>query len=119
MTCLHTSNAKANDEPIVNYAPIASCLITMQECDQARMRCKFDWCYLMAKEGIAFEKFPKFCEMEERHGTMLMLDTPTGQPPICAIIYAIHSRSSTAGVLSKKHFYSVLMDGSTDAGKLK
>ena len=67
MTCLRTSRAKANNEPIVNYAPIASCLVTMQERDQVRMRCKFDWCYLIAKEGIAFERFPKFCEMEERY----------------------------------------------------
>ena len=67
MTSLRTSRAKANKEPVVNYAPIASCLMTMQEPDQARMRRKFDTCYLMAKEGIAFEKFPKLCDLEERH----------------------------------------------------
>ena len=75
MTSLRTSRAKANKEPVVNYAPTASCLMTMQEPDQARMRRKFDTCYLMAKEGIAFEKFPKLCDLEER-----ILDTPTEQP---------------------------------------
>ena len=35
------------------------------------MRRKFDMCYLMAKEGIAFEKFPALYELEARHGVDL------------------------------------------------
>lgn len=42
MTCLRTSRTKAKNKPAVNYAPIASCLMTMQEPDQARMSRKYD-----------------------------------------------------------------------------
>jgi len=39
----------------------------LDEPERARMRRKFDVCYLMTKEGIAFEKFPSLCELEARH----------------------------------------------------
>ena len=31
------------------------------------MRRKFDVCYLIAKEGIAFEKYASLCELEALH----------------------------------------------------
>ena len=35
--------------------------------ERTRMRRKFDVCYLMAKECIAFEKYASLCELEAHH----------------------------------------------------
>ena len=67
MSHLRTAQAKASGEPVTSYAPIARALLMLDEPERARMRRKFDVCYLMAKEGIAFEKFPSLCELEARH----------------------------------------------------
>ena len=67
MLHLRTVQAKASSRPVTSYAPIAHALLMLDEPERARMRCKFDVCYLIAKEGIAFEKFPSLCEPEARH----------------------------------------------------
>ena len=54
MSHLCAAQARANKEPVTSYAPIAHSLLMSE---RGRMRCKFDLCYLMAKEGIAFEKY--------------------------------------------------------------
>ena len=54
MSHLRTAQAKASSEPVTSYAPIARALLMLDEPERARMRRKFDVCYLMAKEGIAF-----------------------------------------------------------------
>ena len=59
MTRLYTDQAKANKQPITSYAPIARGLLTLEDSVKATMKLKFDVCYLMAKEGMAFEKYPK------------------------------------------------------------
>ena len=33
-----------------------------------KMERKFDMCYLLAKEGMAFKKYPALYSLEERHG---------------------------------------------------
>ena len=71
MTHSRTAQAKANNEPITSYAPIARCLLTLEESEHLRMRNKCDLCYFMAKEGIAFEKFMALCELEARHNVDL------------------------------------------------
>ena len=67
MSHLHTAQAKASSEPVTSYAPIVRALLMLDKPERARMRCKFDVCYLMAKEGIAFEKFLSLCKLEARH----------------------------------------------------
>ena len=67
MSHLRTAQAKASSEPVTSYAPIARALLMLDEPERARMRRKFDVCFLMANEGIAFEKFPSLCELEARH----------------------------------------------------
>lgn len=49
---------------------------------------------------------------------MLMLDTPTAAQSFTNYI-AEAQRQDFHQALSKKHFYSILMDGTTDAGKLE
>jgi len=56
----------------VQYAPIARAFSMLSDVNRARMRKKFDiTSHLMAKEGIAFEKFAPVCDLESRHGVGL------------------------------------------------
>ena len=38
-----------------------------------RMKCKFDICYVMAKEGMAFSKYPALYNLESQHDVDLGL----------------------------------------------
>jgi hypothetical protein len=67
MSHLRSAQARANKEPGTSYAPIARSLLMLEESERGRMRRKFDLCYLMAKEGIAFEKYLVLYELEARH----------------------------------------------------
>ena len=57
--------AKASNLLVTSYSPIARRLITVDESVRSRMTKKF--CYVMAKEGMAFKKFPTLHALEERH----------------------------------------------------
>ena len=67
MSHFRTVQAKESSEPVTSYALIARALLMLDEPERERMRRKFDVCYLMAKEGIAFEKFASLCELEAHH----------------------------------------------------
>ena len=67
MSHLRTAQAKASNEPVTSYAPIARSLLMLEESDRVRMRNKFNMCYLMAKEGIAYEKYTVLYELEAHH----------------------------------------------------
>ena len=67
MSRLRTAKARARNEDITTYAPIARSMLTLQEAEQDRIRNKFDLCYFLAKEGLAFKKFPALCDLEVKH----------------------------------------------------
>lgn len=50
--------------------PLAASLMVMNDAVKTKMK-KFDICYLLATEGIAFKKYPAFFELEARHGVNL------------------------------------------------
>ena len=62
--------AKATQQPITSYSPIAASLMTMDDAVK-KMKMKFNISYLLAKEGIAFKKYPALYELEARHGVNL------------------------------------------------
>ena len=62
------------NRPITTYAPIAKSLLVMDKSLQEKMGKKFDICYIIAKENMAFRKYPAIHELESRHGVEL------GQP---------------------------------------
>ena len=43
-------------------------MTVIDELTKERMKRLFDVCFLMAKEGIAFNKYPALLEIQERHG---------------------------------------------------
>ena len=120
MAELHTAQARASRTPVVQYAPIAHALSMLSDVDRTRIRKKFNVCYLMAKEGIAFEKFVPLCELESRHGVELGHAYRTAPSASLFTHYIAQSqRQQFLKSLCENNFYSFLMDGSTDAGNVE
>ena len=117
MACMRTARAKANNERIESYAPIARYLMTMNEGDKAKMKHKFEISYVLAREGIAFHKYPAFHCLAERQGVQLG-STYKGSDSAKLFTYYIAEaqRSDFLQAFSQVNFFSFLMDGSTDAG---
>ena len=53
------------------YAPIAQALTTLSEDKQSKLRFKFDTAFFVASEQLPFIKYPRICELEQRHGINL------------------------------------------------
>ena len=120
MQRLRVNNAKASNQSIVTYAPIAKSLLNMEASVKAKMKYKFDICYLMAKESIAFEKFPALHELQSCHGISIGSTYITLQSAKLFTHYiALAQREGFKSQLSVTKFYSFLMDGSTDAGNIE
>ena len=74
----------------------------------------------MAKEGIAFEKFPALRELQSRHSVSIGSTYITPQSAKLFTHYiALAQREGFISQLSVTKFYSFLMDGSTDAGNIE
>lgn len=71
MMKLRTDQARASSESITSYSSIARCLLRMDETVKDQLRKKFDICYVMAKEKVAFRKYPALYALETRHGVNL------------------------------------------------
>jgi len=71
MTLLRTQRAKAMNKPLTSYAPVAKSLLVMDKALEKKMGKKFDICFALAKENLAFRKYPAIHELEIRHGVEL------------------------------------------------
>ena len=112
--------ARASNQPLTSYSPIARSLLVMDEAVQGHMKKKFDICYVMAKEGLSFRKYTALHELEERHGVDLGFAYKTDVSAQNFIHYIAESqRQSFLEGFSNSNFYSFLMDGSTDAGNVE
>lgn len=120
MSLLRTEQAKAANKPVTSYAPIAQSLLSMEKTLQQKMCKKFDICYVLAKENLAFCKYPAIHELESRHGVDLGQSYATKDSAKSFTHYIAKSqRSAFMENLSTMHFYSLLMDGTTDAGNVE
>lgn len=113
--------AKASNLPVTSYSPIARSLLTMDESIRSRMMKKFDICYVMAKEGMAFKKFPALHALEERHEVDLGFSYKNAPSAKTFTHYIAESQrqSFLASFFATSSFYSFLMDSSTDAGNVE
>ena len=50
--------ARASNQQLKTYSPIARILLVMDGAVQAHMKRKLDICYVMTKEGLGFPKCP-------------------------------------------------------------
>ncbi len=120
MTQLRAEQAKATNAPVTSYAPIAQSLLTIDKTAQERMMKKFDLCFVMAKENMAFRKYTALHELEARHGVDLGQSYATTDSARSFTHYIAESqRQDFQQSLSTSHFYSFLMDGTTDAGNIE
>ena len=120
MQRLQVGHAKAAKQPVSTYAPIARSLLNLEVSVKARLKRKFDVCYLMAKEGMAFEKLPALHELLCHHGVSIGSTYVTPQSAKLFTHYiALAQREAFINQLSMAKFYSFLMDGSTDAGNIE
>ena len=58
MSLLRVEQAKATNTALTTYAPIARSLLSMDKSLEERMGKKFDICYVLSKENLAFRKYP-------------------------------------------------------------
>ena len=53
------------------FMPIVQSLNTISEEERKKLRMKFDTAYFVAVEQIAYQKYPKICELQIKHGVNL------------------------------------------------
>ena len=74
----------------------------------------------MGKEGIAFDKYSLLCELEARHEVDVGHAYKMAPSAKSFTHYIVQcQREQFLGFLSQNKFYSFLMDGSTDAGRVE
>lgn len=114
--------AKSRNESVTSYSPIARSLLSssMDPAVRERVKKKFDIGFLLAKEHIPFLKYPAIHELEERHGVDLGATYKNRDSARNFVHYIAESQRQQLRVsLASRHFYSVLMDGSTDKGRVE
>ena len=83
------------------------------------MRWKFDICYLMVKEGIAFEKFVSLCELESRHKIDIGHSYRNAPSAKLFTRYIAQAQRQQFLQFCKNNFYNFLMDGITNEGNIE
>ena len=68
MAYMRADSAEARNEPVESYAPIAHSLLHMEDSEREKMKRKFEICYVLAREGVAFFKYPTFHALAESQG---------------------------------------------------
>ena len=115
--------ARINKEPVTTYSSVARGLLSpsMDENTKSRIMKKFDISFVIAKECLPFTKYSVMHELEERHGVDLGQAYKTCESAHKFVHYIAESQRQAmhSGCLSVKHFFSCLMDGSTDKGRVE
>ena len=116
MNFLRIDQAKERREPLAAVAPIVNSLLKLDDALRERLRQKFDLCFVMAKEGIPFTKYPVLYQLESRHEVDMGLAYNNDVAAKCFTHYIAESqRKAFVNFLKTNvHFFSFLMDGTTD-----
>ena len=111
---------KARGSPLEDYAPIVRSLVVLDEGEKAKLKSKFEICYVLARESLAFVKYPTFHALSEHHGVHLGHSyKTTDSAKVFTHFIAEAQRKLFLHGLARVKFVSFLMDGSTDAGNLE
>ena len=120
MSLLRVEQAKATNAALTTYAPIAKSLLSMDKLLEERMGKKFDFCYVLAKENLAFRKYPVIHKLESRHEVDLGQSYATkDSDKLFTHFIAESQRSAFMQSQSTTLFCSCLMDGTSDAGNVE
>ena len=71
MMRLRQEQARKRQEPITAYSNIARRITVMDNATKERIKRKFDISFVLAKENLAFTKYPLIYKLEQRHGVDL------------------------------------------------
>ena len=92
----------------------------MDSAVRERVKKKFELSFVLAKEHIPFTKYPALHELEEKHGVDLGTTYKNRDSAKTFTHYIAESqRKQDQDDLKSCPFYSVLMDGSTDKGRVE
>ena len=119
MSKLSADSAKERGESLALNTPIGRSLSSIDQSTRDRLKLKFDICYTMAKENLAFAKYPALLELEAHHGADMGFAYGTPESAKTFTRYIARSqRQSFLNMLSSSHtiFFSFLIDGTTDSG---
>ena len=103
-----------------SYAPIVQALSKLPAEERDRLKKKFDIANFVATEKLAFTKYPSICELEAQHGVELgtsYLNKSAGKT-FCHYS-AKECKENVVEALRKAHFFSILMDGTTDKDNIE
>ena len=115
------ARAAGSSAALASASPIIHCLMNIDEKTKERVKKKFDVCYVMAKELLSFTKYPSLHELEMSHGVDL---GPAYKTDVSAKSFTHYIAESQRQKLfslmsSDMHFFSFLVDGTTDAGNIE
>ena len=102
--------------------PVSHSLMNMDATTRERMKHKFDICYVMTKEGIAFSKYPALYDLNSQHDVDLGVaykNDVSGKPITHYIAQSQSQHDCFICSLPNSHYFSFLMDGTTDLGKVE
>ena len=120
MVRLNKDVGKCGSSSAVSNSLFARSMLRIDPSTRARLSKKFDVCYLLAKEGLPFKKYPKILELESRQEVDIVLAYRSETSAQAFVHYIAQSQRDTfLRSFSKKRFFSVLMDGTTDSGNLE
>ena len=120
MTKKRADAVKASGGSAVQSSTIGRCLSALDSATRARMEKKFELCFVMAKQSIPFAKYPALLELEQRHEVDIGHAYNTADS--ARLFTSCIAKSQRQGFLNSLPcggFFSLLMDGSTDAGNLE
>jgi hypothetical protein len=119
MMLLRKSQAQSRSLDASAYAPIAKALNEIPESDRKMLRVKFDIAHFVATHKLAFTNYPALCQLEAKHGVNVgtAYRNPNAGKTFCHFI-AESRREQLVEKLTKAKCFSLLIDGSMDAGNV-
>ena len=111
---------KTSSSSVTEYAPIARALCRMDSVVEQRLVRKFEVAYTIAKEGITFTKMTSLCNLLERQGVDLGEGYKTTMACSTFVEFIAEDlRQDLCQALQKHKFFSLQMDGNTDAANIE
>ena len=98
------------------YMPIVQSLSSISEQERQKLRIKFNIAYFIATEQLAYQKYPKLCELQTKLGMNLGSSylNENAAREFIHFMAKLKLQSIISSVQSAT-FFSLLMDGSTDS----
>ena len=120
MQRLGSDRKKAVGCPLQEYAPIVKSLVVLDGAEKAKLKAKFEICYVLARESLAFVKYAPFHALADHQGVNLGQGYKTADSAKRFTHFIAEAqRKLFLHSLSSTKFVSFLMDGSTDAGNME